>query len=1366
MSSNSRIFNLNAQPGNKSYIEVTNAPAGPRLYDITDKDNVISIGFNQSGSSIDAIVRNTATKRELLLYSDNALITPVLERVNFREIDATAHDYVIISNKILRAPSGSISDPIDEYAKYRASATGGEYDTLTVDMGLLYDQYSYGEVSPLAIKNFTRFMVEQGDPQYFFLIGKGLDPLYNFHRNAAGFVEVTKLGVTRKVRDLVPSAGNPGSDISFLSGLNGTTYEPAVPIGRLPALNSSQVIAYLNKVKEMDDLPFDELWRKRLLHLSGGISAFELTQFKNFMDGFKAQAEDNFFGGDVTTISKETNSTVELINVADEVNAGLNLITFFGHSSPSVIDIDIGFVTDPVLGYNNTGRYPMFLINGCNAGQFFNQDILFGENWILAADKGALGFIAHASFGFSSSLRAYTDTFYETAYEDSVFINKSIGIIHKETARRFMEGRSATPINITQAQQMVLLGDPAVSLFGASFPDFEVNDDNVFAESFDTTPINAESDSFNVNVIVRNFGITSKDSLKVNITRTFADNSTIIYDSIFKSVQFRDTLTLTIDNDVSGSFGNNRFVITLDADNEIQELDETNNTATFDLFIPLFGTKNLFPVNYAIVNENPVTLRAQATDLFSDTRDFLFEIDTLKTFNSGFKKQATISGKVLATWQPDLLSKDSTVYYWRTKFAQPLAGESEEWSQSSFIYINNGPEGWSQTKFAQYDDNVLLGLERNAFDKTLDFEETETDLSIRTYGSANPAGVADISVQLNGIEYNIDNLKRCRDNTINFIAFDKNTTVPYAAIPFIFQDVRTCGRTPQVINSYRRTEFENNNDDLIDFFDAINDGDSVVMYSIGDPQYSLWSATVISKFEEIGVASADIAALQDGEPVILFGRKGNTPGTAQLFTTSDTPENEQEISQDAVISGIFSDGEMTSVTIGPASQWQSVITNVKISETPKTDDFSFDIIGIDNDANEVDLFTNQTDKIVDISSIDALQYPYLRLRYETSDAANLTAAQLAKWQVIYTGVPEGILLVNDDFNQEENVPEGQKIQLPLRFVNISDKNFSDSLMVNYGTFNTTSRTSDKLTTKILSPQINDTTSFELELKTLGKSGANDLNVFVNPRVEVEQYYENNILNITNYLNVNRDNINPLLDVVFDGERILDGEIVSPSPLIGITLKEENSFLQKKDTTGVRLFLKQVELDGQPCDACVFERVSFSSPNVEWFPATADSDFKVEYKPDPLEDGIYTLRVEAEDESGNESGTEPYSINFEVVNESTITNFYPYPNPFSTSTRFIFTLTGSVVPDEIKIQIMTVSGRVVREITQNELGPIRIGNNITDFAWNGKDEFGDQLANGVYIYRVLVQSNGQAIDSRETSADKAFKKGYGKLYLLR
>ncbi len=70
----------------------------------------------------------------------------------------------------------------------------------------------------------------------------------------------------------------------------------------------------------------------------------------------------------------------------------------------------------------------------------------------------------------------------------------------------------------------------------------------------------------------------------------------------------------------------------------------------------------------------------------------------------------------------------------------------------------------------------------------------------------------------------------------------------------------------------------------------------------------------------------------------------------------------------------------------------------------------------------------------------------------------------------------------------------------------------------------------------------------------------------------------------------------------------------------------------------------------------------------------------------------------------------------------ISNMLNYPNPFTTSTAFVFTITGSDVPQNIKIQILTITGKVVREITKDELGPLHVGRNITEFKWNGTDMY--------------------------------------------
>ena len=80
--------------------------------------------------------------------------------------------------------------------------------------------------------------------------------------------------------------------------------------------------------------------------------------------------------------------------------------------------------------------------------------------------------------------------------------------------------------------------------------------------------------------------------------------------------------------------------------------------------------------------------------------------------------------------------------------------------------------------------------------------------------------------------------------------------------------------------------------------------------------------------------------------------------------------------------------------------------------------------------------------------------------------------------------------------------------------------------------------------------------------------------------------------------------------------------------------------------------------------------------------------------------------------------------------------------------------------------MTITGKVVREIHKDEFGPIRIGRNISEFTWDGTDAYGDRLANGLYLYRVVTKINSDNIDHRDTNADNYFKKGLGKMYLFR
>jgi Peptidase family C25 len=1196
----------------------------------------------------------------------------------------------------------------------------------------LYDQFNYGEISPLAIYEFMRFMVEKGHPAYLFLIGKGRDVNAGFHRLNNQGAEIYK--------DLVPSAGMPGSDMNYTVGLAGTTYEPAVPTGRLSVTTPTEVASYLNKIKEIENPNVIQDWQKQGLHLSGGIRDYELPVFRSYLDGFKSTAEGIYWGGNISTIAKREPSQIELINIADKINEGINLVTFYGHSSPGTIDIDIGKVTDPELGYNNAGKYPVFLINGCNAGSFFLNGELFGEDWINAANRGARNFIAHSFYGFESTLRRYSDFFYRIGFADSVFIKKGVGDLQKEVARQYMQSAPPTMKFITQVQQMVLLGDPAVRLFQYSDPDYEITDSSLSLFSFDgKKTVTSLTDSFAIRIVVRNMGIVKNKPVKVKVTRTFRDGSTASYDSIFAPLFYQDTLLFKIFRGVEDGAGDNTFLVGIDPENEIKELNEENNQATYTISISSSATLNLFPIAYGIVPQTTVKFIWQSSDPFSANRDFQLEADTTLSFTSPFTIKKVVSGKVIANTIIELLNRDSTVYYWRTRFDKPAEGESTDWSVSSFSYIKDSGEGWAQIRKDQTRENFFSELISDGEGSPFRFEETRTSVEVITFGINYPLPVTDVSVKINGSEYNLATQGQpCRNNTLNLIAFNKRTAVPYAGLPFNFQDPRTCGREPQLINSFALSELETGfGNDLAAFVNAVGISDSVVLFSIGDPGYTSWSSLVKAKLGELGVGLTDLNSLQAGEPVIIFGKKGAAPGTAAVFRTPLSPTNEQLITVAKEITGRKSEGMMKSVLIGPAQEWREFIRSTTSLEA--SDEVTFLIYGV-NDAGEETLITDNADNEFDLSNIPVDEFPYLRVVYNAKDEINLTPADWKNWIVLYEPVAEGVLFYDGTLDSQ-TVQEGQRWSTRFGFVNISEKNFSGPLKVELDVVTQATQHRLQKDSVITAPAPGLTTFFNVYTETEGMAGINDVYVYVNRKEVPEQYYDNNFANLPGYLLVQADKTRPVLEVTIDGRQIRNGDFVSSSPLIQLTLEDENDFILKTDTLDVNILLSY------PCGAgnCPFKRIPLSSSSINLYPATLTSDFRVDFTPADLTDGEYILQVEAADASGNFSGVTPYQISFNVKSETTLNFNGVYPNPSSTGFFFNFELTGNTLPEVFSLEVFSPTGQLVTRFGVDDVQQFYIGTN--EIIWNGTDASGKVPTNGVYLYRLRIKAG--EIDSVNT-----------------
>jgi hypothetical protein len=142
--------------------------------------------------------------------------------------------------------------------------------------------------------------------------------------------------------------------------------------------------------------------------------------------------------------------------------------------------------------------------------------------------------------------------------------------------------------------------------------------------------------------------------------------------------------------------------------------------------------------------------------------------------------------------------------------------------------------------------------------------------------------------------------------------------------------------------------------------------------------------------------------------------------------------------------------------------------------------------------------------------------------------------------------------------------------------------------------------------------------------------------------------------------------------------------------------------------------------------------------------------KVKYPFTKLSPGRHTLMIKAWDILNN-SGQGYTEFIVEEDANLALDHVLNYPNPFTTHTTFMFEHNKPGEPLDLKIEIFSVSGKIVKTIQQTVNS---LGYRVADINWDGRDDYGDKIGKGVYIYRVTLS---------ETSGKKVTK--YQKLVLL-
>jgi hypothetical protein len=1386
----------------KTRLDFTNASFNnPSAY-VMGGDVPRKIPFVQSGGgSWQGLIPNSigSSSQKLVIQSEGGIgvingLSPVNGTGSFT--DYTQQDleqaYLLIYNKVMQTSAA-------EYAVYRSSPQGGGHNVVLCEINDAWMQFGGGVPKHiLSIRRFANYVYDLSTekPIALFMAGKGITEASDPNTSSAGSA---RKNANTFAKNLVPSYGYPSSDVCITGKWNGSTsLRPAIPTGRIAANNDLELQAYLAKIQTYEaaqnqssiyDKPNKE-WQKQILHFGGGATTVEQTLFRNYLNAMKTSIEGAEYGGNVSSYFKQTSNPFNPVltnEVGEYLENGVSLMTFFGHATADGFDQSI----DQPQDWGNTGKYPMVIGNGCYTGDIFKaNNNSTSEDFVLIENLGSIGFLSSTKLGFASSLNTYSNELYKqmSPLNYSATLGEQI-----QSTIETVSNNSSSLIMESTVTQMTLHGDPLMKLNWHARPEIDLTNQDVW---FTPGAVDLNTDSIYINVSLVNLGKSVQDTFALNIVRNFPNaNFDSTYVLQIYGLDYRDTIVLGMPLQADIAMGVNAFDISVDLPSFVPEqYDEfDNNQITANFFVDIDGILPVLPYDYAVVPDDSVVLKASTINPIADFNTYRFEIDTTDEFNSPFHRYAIKSGlggvhEVFPDdWQlssnnsnSPLLLTDSTAYFWRVA----VDSSALNWAEHSFQYIP-GKRGWGQDHFFQFKNGGFSGIEYNRSIRERDFNPLQASISCDVYDNANNAAEFNETLwRINGqvAEYNLCSTAP----SIHVAVIDPSTMEPWGTrynglnTDHSFGNVNDNGACRNRVEYY--FIFRQNSTSQLQALEnmianEVPNGHYLLIYTARNAEFSNWQSlypNLFTTFQNLG--SNDIIPGQNNRGFIFLTRKGDPTSTEEIIAQNP----DEFLTFSSTLEGISNFGVETSTVIGPAAEWNTLYWKQNPQEVSSDDQTRLMIRGLDINQNvqlEIDTLFSLNDSILNLDNIvPASQYPFLQLEARYSDSTTLTPAQVDRWHVLYETLPEAAIDGINNYvflpNDPDSLQEGVEKTFAVDIRNISDLNM-DSLLVHYWITDNNQVIHPIPYERQDSLEAGEILRDTLRFSTQGLAGNNILWMEVNPYVnglqnqfkdQPELAHFNNLLQIP--FSLEEDDINPILDVTFDGDHILNGDIVNPRSEVVIALKDDNPFLvmnEDADTSNFGIFL--TDPSGQQ------KKIPFIDAQgnqiMQWIPADEDNlKFKIIYSADFDESGTYELLVQGSDNSGNLSGDLEYRIQFEVILESTITHIMNYPNPFSTSTRFVFTLTGAEVPDEMIIQIMTVTGRVVREITEDELGAIRIGRNVTDYAWDGRDEFGDPLANGVYVYRVKARINGEPIKHRTSGADQHFERNWGKMYLMR
>ncbi len=220
------------------------------------------------------------------------------------------------------------------------------------------------------------------------------------------------------------------------------------------------------------------------------------------------------------------------------------------------------------------------------------------------------------------------------------------------------------------------------------------------------------------------------------------------------------------------------------------------------------------------------------------------------------------------------------------------------------------------------------------------------------------------------------------------------------------------------------------------------------------------------------------------------------------------------------------------------------------------------------------------------------------------------------------------------------------------------------------------------------------------------------------------YFDNFFVGGSDTAQIN-DTKGPEISVYLNDTTFITGGTVNESPLLIAHLTDQYGI----NTTG--------NVIGHDLTATLNDNINNKIILNDFFENDLNSyqSGKVNYQLLDLDEGLNTMKVKAWDIVNNSSET---YLDFFVANsaEVALKHVLNYPNPFTTNTKFIFEHNQASQLINVRVQIFTVSGKLIKTLETTIAGTQYMNNPIV---WDGRDDFGDRIGRGVYIYKLRIST---------------------------